>query len=65
MTLLPVESVNPIFGLEPQVKEKYPELNGITCWKDSRGVWIYHFDPYAAEQQAEILAYARTLGNVP
>lgn len=65
MSLLPTEPLNPIFSLEPQLKEKYPEMNGITAWKDSRGIWIYHFDSIPYEQQMEVLDYAKTLGDIP
>lgn len=65
MTLLVPDPPNPIFSLEPQIKEKYPNLNGITAWKDSRGIWIYHFDAYDEIHQIEILDYARTLGEIP
>lgn len=65
MTVLDPQPINPIFQLEPQLQEKYPEMNGITAWKDSRGIWIYHFDSIPYDQQQEVLAYARTLGDIP
>lgn len=40
-------------------------MNGITAWKDTRGVWIYHFDSIPDTQQNEVLAYARTLAEIP
>lgn len=59
--MLEPQPINPIFAIEVQIKERYPGMNGITAWKDSKAVWIYHFDSIPYNQQAEVLDYARSL----
>lgn len=62
----PPEPPNQIHDLEPQLKLKYPTLTGSTAWKvDENSPWQYQFSGIVPEQQAEVLAYARTLGEVP